>query len=289
MTGKLGSSSLHALQDRFQAHVLQSDAAALNDICDGTGWQPSHRLGVYHHAYRARLLETMRDTFSHTWRYLGDEWFDQLALPYIEQHPSRLSNLRWYGETWPSWLAGDRLATLNLGNHPEVAELAQLDWALRRSFDAADSPALTAAHLSALLPDQWVNAALVPQAGAALLSVACNTLALWHALDQDEEVPPAEQLAQALSVLVWRQGEQPHFRSLADEEAHALTQVMLGHSFADVCDLLARLRPDAVEQVPAMAGAMLRRWLSDGVLACSDSMVASQSAPLALAENQSAA
>lgn len=264
--------SLSALQARMQAHVLHGDEAALLDVRDDHGLSAPRRLGIYHHAYRARLLETMRDTFAHTWRYLGDEWFDHLALAFIEQHACTHANLRWYGAHWPVWLGGDRLSQLNLGAHPEVAELAQMDWALRHAFDAQDQRALSASDLSRLPADQWVQAPLCPQACVALLSLKCNTLALWHALDQDDEVPPAIELPQGMAVLVWRQDESPHFRSLSGEEALALTQLMLGRSFADICALLAPSQAEA--DAATTAASILRRWLTDGVLTRSPSMIA---------------
>ena len=235
----LDSPSLQALQMRMQAHVLGDDEAALQDVCDDHGLSARQRLGIYHHAYRARLLETMRDTFAHTWRYLGDEWFDHLALAFIEQHHSSHANLRWWGQAWPDWLDGDRLASMGVGDHPEVTELAQLDWALRRAFDAADAGALTAADLGAVPVDVWTPTPLQAQASVALLSLRCDTLAVWRALDQDEDVPAVTQLAQPVTVLVWRMDERPHFRSVSEQEAQALTHLLLGRSFMDICALLS--------------------------------------------------
>lgn len=261
----LDSPSLQALQMRMQAHVLGDDEAALQDVCDAHGLSARQRLGIYRHAYRTRLLETMRDTFAHTWRYLGDERFDHLALAFIEQHPSHHANLRWWGDSWPAWLGGDRLATMGVGHHPEVAELAQLDWALRRAFDAATMPLLSAADLSAQALTQWTAEPLHPQASVALLSLQCNTLSLWHALDQDEEVMPAVELTQGVRVLVWRQDDRPHFRSVSDDEGVALTHLLMSRSFVEICAGLAL--PHDGADAAAMVASILRRWLDDGVLA----------------------
>lgn len=277
--------SLSALQARMQAHVLRGDEAAWQDVCDDQGLSASRRLGIYHHAYRARLLETMRDTFAHTWRYLGDEWFDHLALAFIEQHPSTHANLRWWGEAWPAWLDGDRLPSLGVGDHPEVAELAQLDWALRRAFDAADAQALSAADLASMPVEGWAQAPLLVQASAALLNLRCNTLALWHALDQDEEVPAVISFAQAVTVLVWRTDERPHFRSVPAHEEQALTHLLLGRSFEDICALLQAHQGEEDEATTMRAASLLRQWLNDGLLTRSASMVASQPATLSLAEH----
>jgi hypothetical protein len=277
--------TLAALQQRMQAHVMQGDpdaagalsgelscgviSPALADVADGGKLGPGRRLGIYHHAYRARLLETLRDTFSHTLGYLGDEWFDHLALRFIEQQPSGHANLRWYGGTWSAWLArmldeGGELAR-QLGTHPEVAELAALDWALRMAFDAADAPVLSAGQLAAMPAEGWMGSPLRPQPSVQMLSVRHNSLSLWHALDRDDEVPRVEALAAQQEVLVWRLDERPHFQSVSPVEAQAVRGLLAGISFEALCAQLAEAAPDQ-DTAPVAAG-LLRRWLDDGLLA----------------------
>lgn len=284
MTARAPTMSLTELQARMQAHVLSHDDVALLDVCDEQGLSAQRRLGIYHHAYRARLLETMRDTFAHTWRYLGDEWFDHLALAFIEQHPSTHANLRWYGQTWPAWLDGSRMAQMGAGLHPEVTELAQLDWALRRAFDAADAVTLTAADLAAMPVEDWAVAPLHAHASVALVVLQCNALALWHALDRDEAVPEVESLLQPVTVLVWRHDERPHFRSVPEQEAQALTLLLLGRSFTDICALLQD-QPGEQGDAAARAASLLRQWLNDGLLTQFASMRAGESATFSLAEH----
>ncbi len=258
------SQTLAEIQSRMQAHVLHGDDAALADVVAGSGLSPERRLGIYHHAYRARLTETMRDSFGHTLSYLGDNWFDHLAALFIAQHPSLHANLRWYGQGWPTWLATELVEGSAVGAHPEVAELAQLDWALRQAFDAADARVLSLGGLAAINEGDWTGAALPPQPSVSVLRLHHNTLSLWHALDQDEAVPPAERLAQPMGVLVWRKDGQPHFRSVSAMEALALSALLQGRSFEAICGELLAAFPG--EDTAPVAATLLRRWVDDGVL-----------------------
>ncbi|MDI1259998.1 DNA-binding domain-containing protein [Aquabacterium sp.] len=261
------SLSLEALQSRLQGHVLAGDASALADVVCVVPGSAAQRLGIYHHAYRARLQETLRDSFGHTLLYLGDEWFDALSTEFIEAHPSESANLRWYGGAYPDWLA-QRLndADSALGDHPEVGEIARLDWTMRAAFDGPDAPVLALAEVAALAPEAWATVVFKPHPTLALISLRCNTLSLWHALDQDADVPPVEVLPSPMDVVVWRFEERPHFRSVAPMEAAALRAVMQGQSFAETCALLAEWLPED-ENAAAVAGGHLRRWIDEGLLA----------------------
>jgi hypothetical protein len=259
---------LLALQTRFQAHVLHGDEAALADVrVRGSQGGPAarQRLGIYHHAYRARLLETLRDSVGHTLRYLGDTWFDALATEHIEATESLHPNLRFHGEGLADWLSL-RLADPEspVGLHPEVAELARLDWALRHAFDAAEAPALSREDLAAIAPSDWATVGWALQPSASLLCCQVNTLVLWHALDQDTEPPAVQALASPQHVLVWRLGERPHFRSLGAAEHLALAGLQRGRCFAEVCADLAEAWPG--QDTATLAGRCLRQWVEEGVL-----------------------
>lgn len=260
------SSSLEALQSRLQGHVLVGDAAALADVVSVVPGSAAQRLGIYHHAYRARLQETLRDSFGHTLLYLGDEWFDALSAEFIEAHPSESANLRWYGGAYPGWLA-QRLSDADsaLGDHPEVPEIARLDWTMRSAFDGPDAPVLALAAVAALAPYDWATVVFKPHPTLALISLRCNTLSLWHALDQDLDVPPVETLPSPIDVVVWRFEERPHFRSVLPMEAVALQTMLHGQSFAEMCALLAEVSPED-ESAAALAGGYLRRWIDEGLL-----------------------
>lgn len=259
--------SLLQLQAALQAHLLAPEAAPAPALRAALAARPgpdlARRLQIYHRAYRARLQDTLADTFGHTAAYLGDDAFAEQAQAYIAAHPSQWRSLRWYGASFPDWLAQ------HLPQQAEVAELARIDHALRRCFDSADAPVLAPPDLAALPPPAWASLAWRLQPGTALLQFQCNTLAIWQALDDDGTPPPAAPLPLPGLLLVWRRGWQPHFRSLGQMEALALQRTLAGDSFADVCAALvaAQLSDDPAVDPAARAGTLLRRWLDDGLLA----------------------
>jgi hypothetical protein len=260
----IGAIPLAALQAQFQQHLLACDgldAGAAADLAaqiSPGGIGVARRLHIYHHAYRMRLVDALRDTFGHTLLYMGDDEFNAAALACVEAHPSTHASLRDYGEHFAQMLAK------RFPQAGELAELALLDRTLRHTFDGPDAPVLLLADLAAVAPADWAEIGFVLHPTVQRLRLMHNTVALWHALDQDQAPPGAMPLAEPGDLLVWRRGQQPHFRSLQALEAAALDCVADGQSFAALCHNLSMRfsHPSMAAEV----GGMLRRWVEDGVL-----------------------
>ncbi|WP_377157886.1 DUF2063 domain-containing protein [Roseateles sp. UC29_93] len=246
------------LQQSLQAYLIGQPSQIDNQLRRGPGIAAERRLSIYHHAYRARLHDTLADSHGHTLRYLGDDWFEREALAFVEVHGSQHFSLRWYGADFADWLRQ------RWPDDGEIAELAALDWSLRSAFDAADAPTLTMADLASLASEDWADLRLQLPPSYARLKQSFNTLALWQALDGDETPPAAQPLTAPLDLLIWRRGHSPHFRSLGPLEAQALDALASGRSFAETCADLAEAQPEL--NVAAELGTLLRRWVDEEFL-----------------------
>ena len=249
------STELLALQTTFQQHML--GAADATHLLAGPPERRSLGLAIYANAYRQRLVEALADAFAKTCELLGTEAFEAAALHYINERPPETRNLRWFGAEFAAHLRGVFPA------QAAVAELAQLDWALRQAFDGPDSPVLVAADLAGVPPDAWAHLHLTPVPTTALLRFEHNTVALWQALDDETETPAIVQGEAAIDWLVWRKGLQPHFRSLHPVEAALLRAMLGGASFAQACE---QAQSQTEEDGTNHIGSGLRQWLEDGVL-----------------------
>ncbi|OEE87084.1 DUF2063 domain-containing protein [Enterovibrio norvegicus FF-162] len=248
------------IQNSFQRVVLDEQCADANWVNQSAQRLPSkERLAIYHNAYRVRLIDVLRDTFGHTVTYLGDDWFNQLTARYVQNHTSIYNNIGLYGEEFPQYLAEQLAADL------EVAELANLDWTLRRAFDGTDSAIMTLEHLQHIASDNPENGSLRAVPTLSIITLHFNTLDIWHAIDQDGTPPTVEPLPQPVDVLIWRKGHSPHFRSLSPIESEAISYVRAGETLNDIGAKLIENYPD--EDVSTQFGHMLLRWINDEVLA----------------------
>jgi hypothetical protein len=246
--------SLTWLQEALQQHILQGDTQVACAVLDQGSLPPLARLKIYHDAYRWRLLEVMQDHFAQTHRYLGDGFFQSEALAFIEAHPSEHHSLRDYGHAWPEWLAA------RFPDDTDMADLARLEWALRQAFDAANRCALTLADLGHVPADAWATVGFELAPGTTVLHLSHDVAPLWQSLAREEAPEPVR--SRPTGVLVWRQGWQPHFRTLQESEALAVEALLAGRSFSEACAHLVA-SPNGETQV----GQWLQTWVEEGLLA----------------------
>ncbi len=253
--------TLAEVQRRFLAGIIEGDAGAEALIVDDDRVGAQKRLDIYRNNYRSSLTGVLADHFERLHAWLGDEQFDNVADAYVTLNPSATRNLRYYGAGFPGFLAE------HYPDDTEMAELARIDWALRAAFDAPDVALLDAAAVGAL-GDAWIERRLTLHPSAALLAVRYNVAALWTALDADEEPPEPAELPEPATLLVWRNGQQPNFRSLSAIEASALQLLDNRASFTDLsADIIERIgEAAAMEELATWLG----QWLADGVLVFAD-------------------
>ncbi|MBA3591094.1 MAG: putative DNA-binding domain-containing protein [Methylibium sp.] len=72
MTPTATSIGLEALQGAFQRHLLDEPSDFAGAVAQGGRIGVERRLAIYHNAYRARLIDALRDGYGHTLAYLGD-------------------------------------------------------------------------------------------------------------------------------------------------------------------------------------------------------------------------
>ncbi len=252
--------TLAQLQQAMADHILTGHHPdALGLVRPHGALTSAQRLHIYHQAYRWRLLEVLQDHYAQTHAYLGDELFDAEALAYIEAHPPEADNLRHYGAHWADWLAHRYPQDL------DMADLARLEWALREAFDAADAPVLTWPDLATLTPEAWQTLRLDLAPGTQVLRLSHNVVPLWQSLSSQTTPEPVAPLAH--EVLVWRQGWQPHFRTMTPAEAQAVRLLQAGPPFDAACTQALALSSPGSGDHAHTALQWLQGWMAEQLLA----------------------
>lgn len=240
-------SALAAMQDALQDWLLEGDTAIAAFV---DGEDASHRLRIYADAYQLRLIEILGNDFPATKAAFGDDAFDAFANGFLHAHPSTQPSVRHFGHAYPDWLSAQADAP------PGLHELARFEWRQGECFDAADAATLDIDAVSALPVEAWPSLQLRTHPAVRLLS------SHWLALRNDAPVL-ADDEAPA-DWLLWRNGFDVHWRCLDDDEADALHALQAGTSFGALCERMADFHGD---DGALRAASLLKRWLTDGLLA----------------------
>jgi hypothetical protein len=251
-------SALIDLQRQFQEHILNEDPAILGSIENAQSVDAAARMSVYAQAYGFRLTEALASNFPRLHRWLGAESFAAIAAPYMASHPSHFRSIRWVGAQLPACLE------LSHPDEPWLADLAQWEWALAASFDAADAEPLADADFAAAAPERWPSLRFDFHPAVRLVRVDTNAPALFKALADGDSPPTPALLAAPQAWLIWRGALSARYRPLDATEQGALESALSGGAFEDVCDALCETLP--IDAVPLRAAALLKSWIADGLI-----------------------
>lgn len=259
--------SLAELQRRFQAAIVDGSDDVLALIPANSRTSNAVLLGVYRHAYAARLVEVVRGAYPLLAQYLGDVAFEAMARRYVALYPSRHTNARWFASDVPELLGHEFAAS------PELCDIALIERQLDLAFDAVDAPVLDLATLAAHPPEAWGGLVFVPHPSAALLTLGTNAFEIWLALKNEEAAPDAVFLSAPQTYLVWRREGVPSIRRLEDEERMLWIEAERGKPFGGLAEMAAIFaEPDTAALRVAQ---YLNGWLAAGLLSEAHDLVTS--------------
>jgi hypothetical protein len=252
-------SSLQTIQQRMLQAVLAERAAKLSGIRSDDIAGAEDRLSIYHHGYRARLRDALKNEFSGL-QCMAGRRFHALLDTYVKAHPSEHYNIRWYGADLPSFLDESHPWC----DEPQLAEMAYVDWAISTAFDTEDERSMGIADLSAVPPHAWANLRLNMQKHLRVLAVTHNVDAFRRAADTATKRPRLRRFAQTRQILVWRKDTTVHYRTLDRDEWHVLSAALEGETFAAMCERLAGHHDESTAMSRMVL--LLQRWLEAGLI-----------------------
>ncbi|QZD87329.1 DNA-binding domain-containing protein [Qipengyuania psychrotolerans] len=251
-------SALAQMQEAMLSNILDEDLPLPGH------WNKRHAAGlaIYRNNYRSALIDALRSTFERTERLVGEESFARAAAHHLIAKPPSSWTLDMAGagfdETCVQLFAGD----------PEVAELAWLEWAMHCAFVARDVAPLEMADFAtataAFSEQDWAGLRLEIVPGTGLRTVHHDLKPLWTSLAANDVQPDIQRLPCAMCAVVWREGERPVFILIQEEEGDALSAMMQDATYGEACEMLVDRMGE--EQAITLAGAMLGRWLSEGLV-----------------------
>ena len=246
---------MHSAEEEWQGF----DPLLLQAIRTQGKLRPHERLDIYAQMYCARLLDVLQEDFPRVVAIVGEEQFREIGRSYLRQFPSTHPSLHHLGIHFAEFVTTQPVGI----SSPFLGDLARLERARLDVFDAPDAEPLRLEDLQAIPADAWatVHFRVIP----ALVTLICAwpVQQVW----KEEPFTVSDGLQPTPTVLrVWRQDFAVYQARMDTIEQAALAAMQSGESFASVCANVETLI-DAGEDVSAVVGSLLLRWIEDGILA----------------------
>lgn len=191
------------------------------------------RLAIHHGNARANWRAALAVAYPTVRRLVGDAFFDAACDRYARDHPSRSGDLAAFGEDLPGFLQGYAPAA----GLPYLPDCARLDWALHRSFHAADAPPFDFAALARVPQERYGDLRFILHPAARLLKSAYPVVAIWEANRPGRDGTP-DRLEGADQVLVVRDEFEPRPRAVPAADWDVLALLAAGATLDEACDRL---------------------------------------------------
>ena len=149
------------------------------------GLDAAERLQIYAGMYPLRMRDALRSDYPALAELLGERGFEELVTDYVAAHPSRSFTLARLGDHLPEFLLGwgsPRRRGLR-------ADVARLEQAGARVFDAEEATPMDRSVLQAIPAADWPNVRLRPSAAFRLVKVRPGSVDVLDAVLEGNPVP----------------------------------------------------------------------------------------------------
>jgi hypothetical protein len=225
---------------------------------------PVERVGVYHDMYLLRMHDCLAGDYEALKHFLGDRGFIDLVRDYVKQHPSRSYSLNRLGDHLPEFLE----TASGIRRRGFSVDLARLERAVARVFDAPEMPPLSEAALAAIPEAAWEGARLRTVPGFELLSFRYPVNAYLQTVRDDDHDHPKPRVRSSWAA-VYRHDYSVWRLDLTRPEHDLLRDLSSGQPLgAATATALKRGGRRAPKEDDLFA--WFRRWASGGMFATVD-------------------
>ena len=135
-------------QGEFTRGIFDPDMAVPEGLLNADGTQAAKRFNVYRNNVAVSLTEALIAAFPVIYKLVGDQFFRGMAGIYLRKHKPTSPLMMYYGERMPMFLGRFQPAK----SLPYLADMAQLELAMRQAYHAGDGVPMDGAKLAALAP-----------------------------------------------------------------------------------------------------------------------------------------
>lgn len=225
--------------------------------------QPVDQVEIYRQQFWLRHTSSLVEDFPGLGGILGQRDWERLVEGYLEENSPRGWTLRNLGELMPAYVAKQSW----LPQRELCEDMAQLEWAYIRLFDAAEATKhLDPKKVASVAEDAWNRAVLELDPSLLRLSSRYPVARLRRDLRAAEEsgasVPIPEPSPQEL--VLYRHQRSMYFEVLSAAQAALYDALAEGMALVPAAEHAVAAHPDQASTIEAGVGLWFQRWATLG-------------------------
>jgi len=231
------SGALQDLQRQFKCYLLNEHTKVLSSISEPPTGDEAIRMQIYFDAYRLRLVEILTVHYEALTHLIGNESFEQLGLEYLAAYPSKVPNIRYFGDRFTLFLQQSTIGQ----QQPQFIEMAEFEWILAKAIDAADMPIANTNAIAEIKPDDWPAIRLQLHPSVSVCWFYWNVTSVWQAIKDKTELPAWQKENQPLPCIIWRKDQISYYQAVQPWLGEIIVGFQETKSFAQICEQLTAL------------------------------------------------
>ncbi len=219
--------SLRETQDRFVADLLSNSASG--DYLERANISANSLLNIYRNNFFNSHCAAIQETFPHIERLVGVDYVQHLVREFIREVPYTSGGMQDFGQNFSGFLRRGEVAR----RLPYLADIAELEWAMSESANAANLPSFNSAKLSRFTPGEYPDLKAVMHPSFRLVSSVFAIYDIWLLRESDSSPDLA---LSGQSVGVCRVDFEVYLRLLSVGQVVLLQSLSKGDSLAAALD-----------------------------------------------------
>ncbi|MGE0701813.1 MAG: putative DNA-binding domain-containing protein [Hyphomicrobiaceae bacterium] len=211
-------------------------AAALLDPARGAPPIAAHacRFSIYRNNVVGGLVDAMAETFPAVLALVGEPFFRAAAREFVRAHPPRSPVLVDYGGAFRDWIGAFPPAS----GVPYLSDVARLEWAWSRAYNAAEAAALPVSALVSLSPHELAETRPILHPSVTVIVSTHPVVSLWVQSTGRAERSRLD-LREPETALVARPADAVEVRSIDKATAASLAALARGMTLGEAMERAA--------------------------------------------------
>jgi len=240
---------LSELQQLFYDAIFEKKADSVENICRQIATPKNltaeEHLAIYRGSIFGKLSRALSDIYPVCCRLVGEKFFQGMASYYIRQTPSTSPDVGQYGQYFAEFIEHfDKAANL-----PYLPDIARLEWAWHRAFNAADEKGFDFNALNKISESEKQHLIFYLPYSTTLLKSDFPIHRIWQVNQADWQGESVVDLKEGGGYfLIWRQGFNMRIDFLNEEMGVFLKAVQAQKTLPILCD--PQITPNADTLLP---------------------------------------